>query len=65
MTALGLGGTKGFGLHVSAPSTLPYVIQASTDLLGWTSVYTNSAGSTADFLDTQATNITQIGRAHV
>ena len=50
------GNGVGFRLRVSTASTTPCVIQASTNLVDWTSVYTNSSGGTADFIDAGAVN---------
>jgi uncharacterized protein (TIGR03790 family) len=46
-------------LDVEMPAGIPYLVQASTNLLNWTSVYTNSSGSKADFLETKPTNSTR------
>ena len=43
-----------FTLHINAPTNLPYAIQVSTNLAGWTSVYTNQTGGKLDFLDSAA-----------
>ena len=40
-----------FTLHINAPTNLAYAIQVSTNLAGWTSVYTNHTGGQLDFLD--------------
>jgi len=43
-----------FKLRVDAVTSAPYILQASTDLLQWTSLTTNLAGGDLDFLDTTA-----------
>ena len=43
-------------LHVNAPTNLPYAIQVSTNLTGWTSVHTNLNGGPLDWLDSAATS---------
>ena len=40
-----------FTLHIDAPANLPYVIQVSSNLMVWTSSYTNLAGGKLDWPD--------------
>jgi hypothetical protein len=46
-----------FALHVAAQTASPYAIQASTNLTGWVSLFTNLAGGSMDFVDAQATSL--------
>jgi hypothetical protein len=43
-----------FNLHVEAPTNMPYVIQVSTNLALWGSVYTNPVGGRMDWSDAAA-----------
>jgi len=54
LSTSGLDPFGAFKLHVEAPSSTPYVLQASSGLLQWTSLTTNLAGGTLDFLDASA-----------
>ena len=52
LTPLGLDRYGAFRLHVDIASTLPYMIEASTNLTGWLPAFTNLAGGLLDFVDT-------------
>jgi hypothetical protein len=41
----------GFKLHITAQSNLAYAIETSSNLTTWSSVYTNTAGGSMDYLD--------------
>jgi len=56
LTALGRGSNGGFKLHIESPNAANYVLQASTNLLAWTPILTNSFGSSMDYEDLAATN---------
>ena len=45
-----------FAMQVGIPSTLPYVVQASTDLVDWVPIFTNAVPGLLDFFDYDATN---------
>jgi hypothetical protein len=45
-----------FRMEVEIPSTLPYVIQASTNLLGWQPIFTNTTPGLLNFTDYDSTN---------
>ena len=45
-----------FTMEVQIPSTLPYVIQASTNLQDWLPIFTNVMPGLLDFIDFDATN---------
>ena len=45
-----------FTMQVEIPSTLPYVIQASTNLVDWLPIFTNAVPGLLDFVDFGATN---------
>ena len=45
-----------FTMEVGIPSTLPYVILASTNLVDWLPIYTNSTPGLLDFTDYDSTN---------
>jgi uncharacterized protein (TIGR03790 family) len=45
-----------FTMQVEIPSTLPYVIVASTNLLDWLPIYTNAVAGLLDFIDSDAAN---------
>jgi len=45
-----------FTMQVEIPSTLPYVIQASTNLLDWLPIFTNVVPGLLNFTDFDATN---------
>jgi hypothetical protein len=54
-----LSGSKGavagsFTLHIDAPTNQPYVIQVSSNLLAWTSSYTNLTGGKTNWVDSAA-----------
>src|SRR5579884_380088 len=56
LTARGFDRNGAFQLHVDIASTLPYVIEASTNLLNWAPVFTNIAGGLLDFADANRSN---------
>jgi hypothetical protein len=43
-------------MQVQIPSTLPYVVQASADLVDWVPIFTNAVPGLLDFFDYDATN---------
>ena len=45
-----------FTMQVEIPSTLPYVILASTNLMDWLPIFTNSVPGLLDFNDFDAAN---------
>ncbi len=45
-----------FTMQVGIPSALPYVVQASTDLLDWVPIFTNVVPGLLDYIDYDATN---------
>ncbi len=48
-----------FKLHIETPAGNACVIQVSTNLTSWTSIYTNAAGGTMDYTDSQAASLTR------
>jgi len=52
----GRGKSGGFTMEVGIPSALPYVIQASTDLVSWLPIFTNVVPGLLNFTDFDATN---------
>ncbi len=51
LTDTGWDLSGGFRVHLNVPIPLPYTVQASTDLVQWTPILTNYAGTSLDFLD--------------
>jgi hypothetical protein len=50
----------GFQLQMLKPASSNCVVEASTDFINWTPIYTNSSGSTnISYLDSAATNLPQ------
>jgi hypothetical protein len=50
--------TSGFKLNLSVPTGSNYVIQASTDMVNWTSIYTNvAASSSVSYTDAAALSL--------
>ncbi len=49
-------GAGAFQMHVDSTPGLPWAVQTSTDLVDWTSVFTNQAGGAMDFADAGAAN---------
>lgn len=45
-----------FQMHVDSTPGLPWAIQISTNLVDWTSVFTNQPGGAMDFIDTSLAN---------
>jgi len=45
-----------FTMEIGIPSTLPYVILASTNLMNWLPIYTNSLPGLLNFTDSDSTN---------
>jgi len=57
MTPLQPGKSGAFTMEVGIPSALPYVIQASTNLVNWLSIYTNNVPpGLLNFTDYDSTN---------
>ncbi|MGA9453193.1 MAG: TIGR03790 family protein [Verrucomicrobiia bacterium] len=52
----GLDRSGAFTMQVGIPSSLPYVIQASTDLVGWLPIFTNAMAGLLNFIDFDSTN---------
>ncbi len=48
-----------FRMHVDASAAQPWAIQISSDLVKWTSVFTNQSGGAMDYVDADATNSTR------
>jgi subtilisin family serine protease len=61
LTGFATGTNDPFQLHLSATTNLTCVIQVSTDLVSWSSLYTNTTSSagTFDCADAQSTNFPQ------
>jgi subtilisin family serine protease len=59
LTCSAAAGGGPFELHLSATTNLTCVIQASTDLAGWSPLCTNTTSSTGsfDYTDSQSTNL--------
>ena len=51
LSSVGLESSGAFRLHVDIATTLPYIIEASTNLSGWLPIYTNAVGGLLDFTD--------------
>ena len=58
LAAVSVAGAAPFQLHLSATTNLTCVIQVSTNLVGWSPLFTNttSGGGAFDFTDHQSTN---------
>lgn len=56
MTLPGLDKSGVFTMTVAIPSSLAYVIQASTNLVDWLSIFTNAVPGLLDFIDYDSTN---------
>jgi len=56
LSAPGMAGNGAFQMHVESVSGLPWAILTSTDLVDWTSIWTNQPGGAMDFADANATN---------
>jgi uncharacterized protein (TIGR03790 family) len=54
LSALGRDAAGGFRLHLETGPATGVIIQASTNLINWTSVFTNVAGGPVDFVDSSA-----------
>ena len=52
----GLAGPGTFQMHVDSVPGLPWAVQISSDLVNWTSVFTNELGGPMDFVDSGITN---------
>jgi uncharacterized protein (TIGR03790 family) len=56
LSAPGFAGPGAFQMHVAGMPGEPWAVQSSTDLVNWTSVFTNQSGGAMNFTDTGATN---------
>jgi uncharacterized protein (TIGR03790 family) len=56
LSGAGINGAGAFEMHVDDPPGLPWAIQTSSDLVNWTSVYTNELGGPMDFVDNSTAN---------
>jgi uncharacterized protein (TIGR03790 family) len=56
MTPLGRNASGAFALQIGFPTTLPYVIQASTNLAEWQPVLTNCSAGLINLIDADAKN---------
>ncbi|MGA3284989.1 MAG: TIGR03790 family protein [Verrucomicrobiota bacterium] len=56
LSAPGIVGLGAFQMHVDGVPGLPWAVQVSTNLVDWTSVFTNQPGGAMDFVDAAATN---------
>jgi hypothetical protein len=56
LSAPGFVGPGAFQMHVAGVPGEPWAVQSSTDLVNWTSVFTNQPGGAMNFTDTGATN---------
>src|SRR5207249_363222 len=56
LQALGRDATGAFRLHANLPTNQPCSIQASSDLVHWTPVFSSVLGGPLDFLDSSARN---------
>jgi uncharacterized protein (TIGR03790 family) len=57
LTPVGPSVSGGFKLRAASSSATPYAIEASTNLVDWTFVYTNQSGGTIDFVDASAKDL--------
>ena len=56
LSAPGFVGPGAFQMHVAGVPGEPWAVQSSTDLIEWTSLFTNQTGGAMNFTDTGATN---------
>ncbi|HKW27997.1 MAG TPA: TIGR03790 family protein, partial [Verrucomicrobiae bacterium] len=56
LSAPGIGVSGAFQMHVDSTPGLPWAIQTSTDLVNWTSIFTNQPGGAMDFIDASMAN---------
>ena len=56
LSAPGIAGSGVFQMHVDSTPGLPWAIQISSNLVNWTSVFTNQPGGAMDFVDASITN---------
>jgi len=54
LSSLGCGSDGAFHMHVETTGSLPYVVEATSDFIRWTGIFTNQAGGSSDFIDPQA-----------
>jgi uncharacterized protein (TIGR03790 family) len=54
LSAQGWNSDGNFGLHLQTPAGTPSLVQASTDLVSWITIYTNLAGGPLDIVDAAA-----------
>jgi len=56
LSAPGIAGSGAFQMHVDSVPGLPWAIQTSSNLVDWTSVFTNQPGGAMVYVDAAATN---------
>lgn len=56
MLPTGLVDTSAFGMDVQLPSAVPYVIEATTNFLSWSPIFTNRSPGLLHFQDVDAAN---------
>ena len=59
LSVVGAAAGGGFALQVGSQTAVPYVIQASTNLSQWTSLFTNLPGGGMNFVDSQAAGLSR------
>lgn len=58
LTVPDINGSGAFQMHVAGVPGLPWAVQISSNLVNWTSVFTNQLGGAMDFVDGSSTNST-------